>query len=121
MVPQKPYRAFSRLVFDLLSAWHRPSRPCDPSGVRWPPWGRWYWCASNHRDHVMSSELETSQPELHLEALEIFLVGNRDLERQEALLDAHHLLRLRGSPTRTGSGSMRSAKRRPRSSCNQGC
>ena len=43
----------------------------------------------------MGSELETSQPELHLEALEIFLVGNRDLERQEALLDAHHLLRLR--------------------------
>jgi hypothetical protein len=44
----------------------------------------------------MSSELETSQPELHLEELEIFLVGNRDLERQEARLDAHPLLRLRG-------------------------
>jgi hypothetical protein len=42
----------------------------------------------------MSGEIEASQAEPDLEALEIFLVGNRDLERLEALLDAHHLLRL---------------------------
>jgi hypothetical protein len=42
----------------------------------------------------MSGEIETSQPALYLEALEGFLVGNRELERLEALLDAHHLLRL---------------------------
>jgi hypothetical protein len=29
-------------------------------------------------------------------ALEGFLVGNQDLERLDALLDAHHLLHLRG-------------------------
>ena len=52
----------------------------------------------------MSSELETSQPELHLEALEIFLVGNRDLERLEAPFDAHHLLRLQGGAGRIGRG-----------------
>ena len=43
----------------------------------------------------MSGEVETSQADVDLKALEGFLVGNRDLERQEALLDAHHLLRLR--------------------------
>jgi hypothetical protein len=44
----------------------------------------------------MSGEIEASQAEPDLEALKTFLVGNRDLERLEALLDAHHLLRLRG-------------------------
>jgi hypothetical protein len=44
----------------------------------------------------MSGEVETSQAEVDLKALEGFLVGNRDLERLEVLLDAHHLLRLRG-------------------------
>ena len=69
----------------------------------------------------MCGEIEGSQAEPDLEALKTFLVGNRDLERLEALLDAHHLLRLRGSPTRTGSGSMPSARRRSRSSCNGVC
>ena len=44
----------------------------------------------------MSGEVETSQAEVDSKALEGFLVGNQDLERLEALLDAHHLLRLRG-------------------------
>ncbi len=44
----------------------------------------------------MSGEVETSQAEVDLKALEGFLVGNRNLERLEALLDALHLLRLRG-------------------------
>jgi hypothetical protein len=35
----------------------------------------------------MSGELETSQAEPDLKALEGFLVGNQDLERLEALLD----------------------------------
>ena len=44
----------------------------------------------------MSGEVETSQAEVDLKALEGFLVGNLGLERLEALLDAQHLLRLRG-------------------------
>jgi hypothetical protein len=68
-VLQKPYRGFSRLVFDLpLQLQHRRSRRGDSSGVRWLPWGR--WCASNHRDHSMSGEVLTSQAELDLTALE---------------------------------------------------
>ena len=35
----------------------------------------------------MSGEIETSQAELDLTALEGFLVGNQDLERLHALLD----------------------------------
>jgi hypothetical protein len=42
-------------------------------------WGR--WCASNQRDSSMSDEVETSQAEADLTALENSLVGNRDLER----------------------------------------
>ena len=42
----------------------------------------------------MSGEVETSQAEVDLKALESFLVGNRDLQRSEELLDPHHLLRL---------------------------
>jgi hypothetical protein len=45
---------------------------------------------------LISGEFETSQADVDLKALESFLVGNRPLERLEALLDAHHLLRLRG-------------------------
>ena len=41
-------------------------------------------------------EIETSQDDMDLKALEGFLVGNWGLERLEALLDAQHLLRLRG-------------------------
>jgi hypothetical protein len=71
---------------------------------------------------MSGEEVETSQADVDLKALEGFLAGNRALERQEALLDAHHLLRLRGSPTRTGSGSTPSARRRrSRSSCNEVC
>jgi hypothetical protein len=44
----------------------------------------------------MSGEVEAYQAELDLKALEGFREGNQDLERLEALLDAHHLLRLRG-------------------------
>jgi hypothetical protein len=44
----------------------------------------------------ISGEFETSQADVDLKALESFLVGNRPLERLEALLDAHHLTRLRG-------------------------
>jgi hypothetical protein len=40
----------------------------------------------------MSGEVETSQAEVDLKALEGFLVGNQDLERLEALLDAYPLL-----------------------------
>jgi len=53
----------------------------------------------------MNGEVECSQADVDLKALEGFLAGNRALER----LDAHHLLRLRGSPTR--------ARRRSGSSC----
>ena len=35
----------------------------------------------------MSREVESSQAELDLRALEGFLVGNQDLERLDALLD----------------------------------
>jgi hypothetical protein len=44
----------------------------------------------------MSGEVENAQAEMNSKALEGFLVGNQDLERLDALLDAHHLLRLRG-------------------------
>jgi hypothetical protein len=39
------------------------------------------------RDRSASGEVETSQAEVDLKALEGFLVGNQDLERLEALLD----------------------------------
>jgi hypothetical protein len=45
---------------------------------------------------MSGEEVETSQAEVDLKALESFLVGNRHLEQLEALLNAHHLLRLRG-------------------------
>src|SRR5215212_8563197 len=103
-----------------LQPWHRQSRSGDPSGAKWLPWGR--WCPSNQRARSMSGEeVETSQTEVDSNALEGFLVGNRDSERLGALLDAHHLLPLRGSPTRKGSGSMPSARRRSRSLCNEVC
>jgi hypothetical protein len=70
---------------------------------------------------MSGEEGETSQADVDLKALEGILVEHWGLERLEALLDAHHLLRLRGSPTRTGSGSMPSARRRSRSSCNGVC
>jgi hypothetical protein len=60
----------------------------------------------------MSGEVENAQAEMNSKALEGFLVGNQDLERLDALLDAHHLLVYEG----TGSGSMPSARRRSRSS-----
>jgi hypothetical protein len=44
---------------------------------------------------MSGEEIETSQADVALKALESFLVGNGHLERLEALLDAHHLLRLR--------------------------
>src|SRR5215212_11768371 len=92
---QEPHRGFSRLVFDVPpNPLASTSRTGDPSGMRWLPWGR--WCASNHRDHRMSGEVETPQAEVDLKALEGFREGNQDLERLKALLDAHHLLRLRG-------------------------
>ena len=56
---------------------HRQSRTGDRSGVRGPLWRR--WCASNHRDRSMSGDIETSQAELDVTALEGFLVGNQDL------------------------------------------
>jgi hypothetical protein len=45
---------------------------------------------------MSGEEVETSQADVDLKALESFLVGNRHLEQLEALLDTHHLLRLRG-------------------------
>ena len=39
----------------------------------------------------MSGEVETSQAELDLTALEGFLVGTKDLERLEALLDHFYI------------------------------
>jgi hypothetical protein len=39
----------------------------------------------------MSGEIDTSQVELNLKALEDFLVGNEDLERLEALLDRFNI------------------------------
>jgi hypothetical protein len=39
----------------------------------------------------MSSEVETSQAEVDLKALEGFLVGNQDLERLDALLDRFNI------------------------------
>ncbi len=44
----------------------------------------------------MSGEIETSQADLDLRALEDFLVGNRDLERLEALLDRFNLFEATG-------------------------
>jgi hypothetical protein len=70
---------------------------------------------------MSGEEIETSQDDMDLKALEGFLVGNWGLERPESLLDAHHLLPLRGSATRTGSGSMPSARRRSRSPYNGVC
>jgi hypothetical protein len=70
---------------------------------------------------MSGEEIETSQADVALKALEGFLVGKWGLERLESLLDAHHLLSLRGSARRTGSGSMPSARRRSRSSSNVVC
>jgi hypothetical protein len=39
----------------------------------------------------MSGEVEPSQAEVDLKALEGFLVGNQDLERLEALLDCFNI------------------------------
>ncbi len=44
----------------------------------------------------MSGEVEASQAELDMKALEGFLVGNRDLERLEALLDRFNILEALG-------------------------
>jgi len=44
----------------------------------------------------MSGEVEASQAELDMKALEDFLVGNRDLERLEALLDRFNILEALG-------------------------
>ncbi len=44
----------------------------------------------------MSGEVEASQAELDMKALESFLVGNRDLERLEALLDRFNILEALG-------------------------
>ncbi len=44
----------------------------------------------------MSGEVEASQAELDLKALESFLVGNQDLERLEALLDRFNILEALG-------------------------
>src|SRR5687768_12377865 len=82
------------LSLTCLRPWLRPSRSGDPSGVRWLPWGR--WCASNQRDRSMSDEVETSQAEPDLTALEDSLVGNRDLERLEALLDRFNIFEATG-------------------------
>jgi hypothetical protein len=83
---KKPYKGLSRLASDLpLQLQHRPSRPGDPSGIRWLSGGR--WCASNQRDRSRNGEVETSQAEPDLTALEGFLVGNQDLERLDTLLD----------------------------------
>jgi hypothetical protein len=44
----------------------------------------------------MSGEVETSQAEVDLKALEDFLVGNQDLERLEALLDHFNIFEAPG-------------------------
>jgi hypothetical protein len=44
----------------------------------------------------MSGEVETSQAELDLTALEGFLVGNEDLERLDALLDHFNIFEATG-------------------------
>jgi hypothetical protein len=44
----------------------------------------------------MSGEVETSQAEVDLKALEGFLVGNQDLERLEALLDHFNIFEATG-------------------------
>ena len=44
----------------------------------------------------MSGEVETSQAEVDLTALEGFLVGNQDLERLEALLDHFNIFEATG-------------------------
>ena len=44
----------------------------------------------------MRDEVETSQAELDLTALEGFLVGNQDLERLEALLDHFNIFEATG-------------------------
>ncbi len=44
----------------------------------------------------MSGEVEASQAELDMKALEEFLVGNRDLERLEAMLDRFNILEALG-------------------------
>ena len=44
----------------------------------------------------MSDEVEASQAEPDLTALEDFLVGNQDLERLEALLDHFNILEATG-------------------------
>lgn len=44
----------------------------------------------------MSGEVETSQAEVDLKALEGFLVGNQDLERLEALLDHFNIFEAPG-------------------------
>ena len=44
----------------------------------------------------MSGEVETSQAEADLTALEGFLVGNQDLERLEALLDHFNIFEATG-------------------------
>ncbi len=44
----------------------------------------------------MSGEVEATQADLDLMALESFLIGNRDLERLEALLDRFNILEALG-------------------------
>jgi hypothetical protein len=44
----------------------------------------------------MSGEVDTSQVELDLKALESFVVGNEDLERLEALLDSFNIFEATG-------------------------
>ena len=44
----------------------------------------------------MSGEVEVSQADRDLRALEDFLVGNQDLERLEALLDRFNILEALG-------------------------
>jgi hypothetical protein len=44
----------------------------------------------------MSGEVETSQAELDLTALEGFLVGNEDVERLDALLDHFNIFEATG-------------------------
>jgi hypothetical protein len=49
---------------------------------------------AHHRS--ASGEVETSQAELDLTALEGFLVGNQDLERLDALLDHFNIFEANG-------------------------
>jgi hypothetical protein len=67
----------------------------------------------------MSGEVETSQAEADLTALEGFLVGNQDLERLDALLDHFNIFEdagwycgwLRGREVLRNTGSSRDQAR----------